>query len=260
MFNGFGDTTLGDLKAEKRLTVPLSTEFTGAWNTYIPVKPKVLLDKLVEGTPYKPELKVTLDAFGNGVFNLKLRTESGEMVAELERELALGRSTIVYESMLIHKPFAGQGLGRRLEANAVALFDKMNVSRIEINAGGTIGAYTWARFGFLPHASNWPYLADQLRHRLGRIADKVPADIRAVVNTLLDAPDPRAIWPLVDLRHTVDGEPLGVALLKQMPNGWDGKLVLSNAEQRARFDAYVKTAPVIGPKHKPAPNSPKRGP
>jgi hypothetical protein len=165
--------------------------------------------------------------------------QDGKVVATIDRGFKPG-TTAAYHEDLDVKPWAqGQGLSKRILSANMRFYEAHGFERIETMAIDA-GAYTWARYGFVPDAEWWPRLVKQIEPNLEQARiDGLPEEAYKDVMTLLESRNPRAIWQIADARTPVNGVPLGEKLL----NGteWHGSFSLNDPEMMERFRNYVAT-------------------
>lgn len=142
-----------------------------------------------------------------------------------------------------------------------------------------MGAYAWARIGFMPEQKDWNSLKDELGKRLDFIEQHPPQKEGLLPYTYIDAlrkalasDDPKSYWFIVDQEHSCYGTSLGKLLtlpLKELPESfsrpgaeaglrseltWHGFLDLNDSDCARRFEACmkpdIKRSPA--PRQKPA--------
>lgn len=138
----------------------------------------------------------------------------------------------------------GQGIGRVVMGRQVEWLERNGFSRIDLKSGKEVGAYAWARYGFLPTRESWSELRSLVRERMSRLG--LQDDDARLVRRFLGEPDQQGLWDLADLRTPVAWrgreETLGFALLEGL--NWEGTLNFGDAAQMRRFWAYVRSASV----------------
>ncbi len=138
-----------------------------------------------------------------------------------------------------------KGRTKKMFANRLALAKMLDVNRLE-SLFGFIGAYAFARMGFLPdmRSKDLPYVLDTARTRAYELYDNGKIDkkrLAQIITICGQRKAPKALWRLADLRDDIDAAPLGFHLLHN--NIWKGIFNLDNPDQMARARTY------IGPDH-----------
>ena len=126
----------------------------------------------------------------------------------------------------------GSGFGKKVMANVVELFKRNGNTKIELYANIKVGAYAWAKYGFVPSAKQWKDLQQIYEAR----ASFLPEADQARINKILTINDPRAIWAVAD-------DPRGGDMMLGENLGWDGHIDLGDDQAMRRFNAYIATRP-----------------
>lgn len=122
----------------------------------------------------------------------------------------------------------GVGGAREGLKQEVAAYKALGVDRVALHANIEIGAYAWARMGFVPGQKSW----DVLRKKLsGKVRDARYGKL----NKALSSSDPKGIWAVADAR--LGSVNVGKGLLKD--EHWFGSLPLNDAQAMNRFNTYV---------------------
>ncbi len=227
-----------------------------AWDKYFPIPYDDAIAMIRRDMPPGIEAQITLTPDGKGT--LTIGTYPPETISD-KRTFDCHSGTIGQGMMISTHKERDHGLGRKLMRNEIELFYLSGFKKFEIHAASSAGAYTWARFGFLPTSYNF---ASKLLTRYGEIAPLLPLRQR---KKLFNAVHERDVWALADMREDIGqrlattfnkyadetpytneivssanaGRP--VALGKAMLAGlvWDGVLDFDNKTQMQRADAYV---------------------
>ena len=236
---------------------PFDQRFVDDWNRYVGIKPADLLARLEAGLPAGHGLTLQIDVTGSGNVSIDGRvTRQGREIGQFIRGFHGVRGGRAWHNQFrMNADAQGQGIGRRLSANFMGLYRDLGLQRVELTASWEMGGYAWARMGFVP--DDWPALALQLRDRWSKLQAKAPADVVPVVDKILRGTDPKAIWLLADLATELPGKgKLAKALLTGID--WNGRILLTDAEQMRRFDAATAAAVPAAPG--PAQRQPARPP
>ncbi len=127
----------------------------------------------------------------------------------------------------------GNGAVRNGLAKEIAAYRKMGVDRVTLHANIEIGAYAWARMGFVPGPNSWSVLKGELGRSL-KLGVYSPAVKRQALK-IINSDDPKGVWKIADMRA---GERnIGKELLSGQH--WFGALHLNDDQAMARFNAYI---------------------
>ena len=185
---------------------------------------KVLVQRVNEdGTP---QLEVTWDG-----------DEGTRMVRRFFRD----NGQLVVDHHLMNVEDMGQGVAKALLRNSLGTYREIGVSRVVTYANIDVGGYAWARYGFLPNASQEKlddYVVEaKQRHLDGDMTRAEFEAVREVRSRWRTSADVRySLWKLSDLRlgNTNVGKKLMVN------TDWHGYLDLSDARQMFRFLTYTQ--------------------
>jgi len=152
-----------------------------------------------------------------------LHDRSGQQVGTITRQFARdssGALTVHHVGMFLDEDQQGKGIGAEITRNAFEEYRKLGVSKVTM-AAGSVGRYTWARFGF-----NWnKEHADQVRQEFPKVLEQAgmpPAEARALADRHAD----RA-WEVASIK--VDGKPVGKDFLLG-DTSWQGELSLRDGD------------------------------
>jgi hypothetical protein len=137
--------------------------------------------------------------------------------------------------------------GKSILASQIATYQKLGLKAVQVHANIDVGAYAWAKYGFVPKQSSWDELRRDLGHRLAAIergSSTVKKEDIAAMKGLLAKSDPKTIWKVVDHKGTVQVGGKDTTIAKVLMTGpaaphWYGKLDLGNKEVMNRFHSYV---------------------
>jgi hypothetical protein len=126
----------------------------------------------------------------------------------------------------------GAGLAKKAMGNLVDLLQRSStVTKVNLYANIKVGAYAWAKYGFVPSQMEWNGLKRSLKDRL----DYLPDDVGQRVGPMLKSDDPRVLWAVSD-------DPRGDDIM--IENGWNGTLNFDDEQAMRRFNAYIGKSPV----------------
>jgi len=132
----------------------------------------------------------------------------------------------------------GAGVARSLLKDIASTAQANGATAIQLHANIDVGAYAWARAGFVPYAK-WNRVKDEVTERLVDLVDenKIPQSMADHLEASMKTGS-KGIWDVADARY--GGANIGFELLKG--NNWYGRLKFSDGKAKARFDHYVNKA------------------
>lgn len=179
-------------------------------------------------------------------------------------------NTISFTGWDYDEQHQGKGHLKRLLADRLVLAQRTKVKQLGSLFGHT-GAYAFARARFLPKQSHWDDLRRKCVTNLDLIANRITPDMAEKAESILNNPDPRAIWALARLDTKIDGKTLGWHLLAG--NQWHGTVKFDRKDQMAELIDYIgqdtykaaqdnadKATPSQKKQAKPPSNDPTGGP
>jgi len=180
----------------------------------------------------------------------ELLDKSGTPIGSIDREIDPASKTAYHRDFQLSPANQGLGFSKDMMRSSVDFYRQQGLNKVNVLADD-IGAYVWARHGFLPDQVSWDDLRRSLARRVGSFDAELPPGTRQDVLRLLLDPDPRAIWALSDLRVpalTASGEPVLTSLGQPMTLGqrlllgqrWHGTLNLRDEATMRRFDDYAR--------------------
>lgn len=157
----------------------------------------------------------------------------------------------------------GNGWMRQSMKFLIQFAQGAGISRLGLVATD-VGAYAWARYGFIPTPQSWNYLACNISNIM-RETPEVPKEARDEILRATHSEYPRGIRIVAAAKHPVAyaiGEKkftttLGKYLLAEATccnygtgaMNWDGELDLKNAADVAYALKYCNAVPKIDPSH-----------
>lgn len=134
---------------------------------------------------------------------------------------------VTHDYFYLDENLRGGGRAKRALLDQFKAYTKSGrVEGVDIHAALSNGAYTWARFGFVPTRRSWDDLLDNLERHTKSAGDtrawKFAAD--------LDKDRPKDLWDFADSKYGA----------KYLPGKhWHGSFEFGDAESVARFYAYT---------------------
>ncbi len=146
------------------------------------------------------------------------------------------------ESTIGFSGWTGKKITKQLMANRLALYEVSNCPSVT-SKFGFVGAYAFARYGFIPEQGDW----DALRKKINTVLDSAcdicntPLGTDGRIRDILKSEDPKSLWTLIDepLRGRNNYESFAYYLLSKAGLNWNGKFDLKNEEQMERARNYI---------------------
>lgn len=163
----------------------------------------------------------------------------------ISRTLNFITKTVSHDFLIV--PKSKRKAGKEILASQMALYQKLGMEKVEVHADIDVGAYAWAKYGFVPKQESWNALRSNLGTRIKAVemgSTTVDKAALADFKKLLSDPNPKTIWKVVDhpAKVTVGGKDTTVA--KAIMTGsaaphWYGSLDMRDKETMNRFQSYV---------------------
>jgi GNAT superfamily N-acetyltransferase len=217
-----------------------------AWwaKSFAPVSmmPKTICDRLVDGLPGDRERHVSyLDPYTERTDVIVTGTDSQGQVFEAGRSFHFKSRCLNLDMASVRSDVQRLGYGRALARNSYRLASALGFDRITLTAL-QVGAYSWARLGFMPTYESWnnDNCRRKVRSQLGKFRDQLDPNVYADALSYVDWREPEAIWLIADLDMEVIVDtpprylPLGFALLYGGDASWFGSIELRHCEVRTK--------------------------
>lgn len=144
----------------------------------------------------------------------------------------------VFQQALEVPEGAPSDAAKSLLASEMALYQRMGLSRVEIEANIDTGAYAWARYGFVPTKSAWDKLRREIEADLTtNYSTLLSSNTLKVLYMALEDPDPKALWVVSDMRERIGTESIGKLLL--LEKAWRGFFEFDDDEALERLGHYL---------------------
>jgi len=185
--------------------------------------------------------------YANFEFDLSISDKSGLEMASMQRSFyrRAEERWVEHDYFKVRPDFQNMGLSKSYMANALPLYQEMGMGKVKLHANINVGAYAWAKYGFVPSSSASAInLSNQLKNRLNRFkaagyGPQLSDQIEAYVVQLIEGiDDTRSNLQLIaDLGHLTEGKTLGYWLLEDLD--WYGELDMYDPGTLERFLSYV---------------------
>lgn len=219
----------------------VSQEGARTWNQAVGVQVGQVIAGLVGIDPERllraiDKLKDTAMDITRDKVSFKYRGTAFESVGAYTIAMELELVAREMKILTLKVPKGESDVGVALLSSWSNTWEQMGVNSVKLEANVEMGAYAWAKYGWVPSVQDWNVLRKKLASQVGLI-DGVSEEAQDVIEIVLASPDPKAIWLLVDLQEEIDGMPVGLALLAG--ESWVGTLDRTDPVAMARFNLYV---------------------
>jgi GNAT superfamily N-acetyltransferase len=202
-------------------------QFARDFHSYTKMTPAQFKNEYMGGLPGTFGVKSIGPLHEGFVVGGQVHDQNGKKIGHFMRWIMPDRKEAEQKSFELDEAHQGSGIGKKLLAGNVAMYQKLGIEKVGLIANSEVGAYAWAKYGFVPTPNQWGFFADTTRTMLPVL---VPARDQARVRSLIRDPDPKTIWELADSKY-------GKKLL--LGHSWEGALNLKDPEAMRRFRAYV---------------------
>ena len=234
-----------------------------AWKKFTPDTPAGFYADMTRGLPSGTKIELRLK--DDGEFKKIEYTHNHFFYSRYKDEPGI----VYHGGAEVHSRHQRSGITRQVNKNLFGFYKKQGIKSVEIHAG-EVGAYTWARTGFVPSLKSWKGLAGSIGDRLDFLTghstpeNSLPEDYVKTLRSVLQNDDPKNFWFIVDQRYECYGQPLGKLLTLEWKEGfvppafpktddprlaralcWAGQLDMQDPDCVARMEAYCNTAPAV---------------
>jgi GNAT superfamily N-acetyltransferase len=155
------------------------------------------------------------------------RGAGGRQTFTVTQTIDVQKKTAELSLFQVSKAMQGKGIAKSFVRNLLDVYSKAGIGKIDMEANVDVGAYAWARYGWVPKSpGEWSKLKRNIQEYT--LSD-APAEERPTIKIILRDKDPKAIRALV-------AQPSGFKLMKGL--SWKGVLDLTNAETKRIVYAY----------------------
>ena len=95
------------------------------------------------------------------------------------RSVDFQKRKIESEYFALNESAQGHGIGKRMLAANIALYQKLGLDRVKTHANIDVGGYAWARYGYAPTRSSWDELGGYIETKIDGLSGAegyAPAD------------------------------------------------------------------------------------
>jgi len=275
--SGSGEDVSDEKTNEKDLAEftakPPTKAHVDCWNRIIKRKPNELLASLFKGLPSNFVKKFEVEPVSNDV-TMTIKGKTIEDDTEIIRHFFHdedGKLCASHEVFCLNDADQGKDFAKKFMRNSMQEYRRMGVSSVFLTANLDVGAYAWAKYGFLPKKNDWNQLRDSrylgmfsMDKRLSLVKGQLSESEYKHVQSLLENKDPRTIFQVSDLTIQIDlakvrkpqilpdhrhyanafghrkgSISLGKFLL--LAQEWEGHFDLSDSECNNRFHTYIES-------------------
>ena len=254
----------------------MDDETRKAWPLFSSDSPEKFFREMTEGLLKGTQLHLVLYPDGDLKsitynYNFNSHFDRGEEFYSFQRHFSNGRA--FHAGASVSGNLQGKGIGKIVNAHLFELYKKIGIKDINI-AADFIGAYAWARLGFVPTQKSWDEIKESIGKRLDFIEahpsqkdGPLPSRYVDILRKALAADDPKSLWFIVDQETSYYGTTLGKLLTlpldilpKSFPKEksqriswglknfiWSGLLDMQDPDCVIRFKAYLYADKKPGP-------------
>ncbi len=180
----------------------------------------------------KDKLSITFDAAAEN-FDFRILGENSNTSTKWSQHPS--------RSLASFNGWNGKKITKQLMANRLALYSVTQCDHVE-SLFGAVGAYAFARYGFLPSTSGWDGIRFKLLEKLSTqcAAHNISNIVQKKFRHILLSDKPTSLWDLVDtIECDRDGKSFAFRLIHDAKIMWNGFFDLKNPEQMNRARKYI---------------------
>lgn len=138
------------------------------WNKFVGMHPEEFKKQFMGGL--SGSMRITGDA-DQDIFTVsgKINGEKefkGMIVGEFDRQLNFAAKSGYSEVFQVEEAAQKHGYGKKLLAGNIAMYEKFGFKEVKVTAGLKVGAYAWAKYGYVPHQSDWDVLREKIKYKV----------------------------------------------------------------------------------------------
>jgi GNAT superfamily N-acetyltransferase len=170
-------------------------------------------------------------------FHAVFMDDGGASVGTITRSLDFSTRKVYHAQFKVAQEQQGQGIGRMVLRSQVDLYAELGFESVGLMAGN-VGAYAWARYGFVPEELNeLEDIIEEMSAYLSEERDELVSEYGEEAVSIMEINLEHYIREPADIR-IIAASPLGKALLLERGQ-WAGVLDLTDDETMRIFRAYV---------------------
>ena len=156
------------------------------WNKFVGMHPEQFKKEFMGGL--SGSMRITGDA-DQDIFTVsgKINGEKefkGMIVGEFDRQLNFSAKTGYSEVFQVDERAQKHGYGKKLLAGNIAMYEKFGFKEVKVTAGLKVGAYAWAKYGYVPHQDDWDLLREKIKYKVQLERGETGAGERSSSNTI----------------------------------------------------------------------------
>lgn len=140
-----------------------------------------------------------------------------------------------FDAFYLGEHLQGTGIAKTVLRDCMVIARRSGMEKAGIIAA-QVGAYAWAKYGFTPESGSWDRLRSDMKAHLGRL--RVSGKKRTALAALIESPDSRSIWKLVD-EHPKEAKTL------LMNRAWTGYFDFSDKAAMRRLRRYTAAGKLV---------------
>ena len=173
--SGKKKTELKDFDADIAYRVGSDEEnekFLERWNETVDMTPQEFKDQFLGGLEGDMSISYFADSDSIKVHG-NITDEAGNIhLAEFDRTIDFDDQTAESEWFKVTSNERGQGIGKKLMAGNMDMYEKLGIQTVDVHANIDVGGYAWARYGYVPTDESWerdlvPHIEEKLDEMAG---------------------------------------------------------------------------------------------
>jgi hypothetical protein len=154
------DTTINPAKAEK---------FIARWNERVHEAPEDFKEQFL-GVP--GTMTIHYDEHSDKL-NVEGKVQEDDRdIGDYQRNIDLKNNSAYSAYFVLKRGERGAGLGKKLLASNVAMYQKLGIDKVRVSANIDVGGYAWAKYGYVPTPDSWRSLSAEIRDKLSNESDR----------------------------------------------------------------------------------------
>ena len=139
------------------------------WNRFVGMSPADFKREFMGGL--EGNMRISADP-DQDIFNVNGEIEGdeefeGEVVGEFDRNLNFSKKEGYSALFQVNESAQKHGYGRRASGWQYQDVRAIRIQKVNVTAGLKVGAYAWAKYGYIPKQDDWDMLREKLKYKAG---------------------------------------------------------------------------------------------